>query len=104
MFIHDGSQSELYPLEIRANTTFDYVAPEYLRSGENPLYLDFKTHYSADWDRGIFDNRIKYAPVAFIVSGGPFGNRQTPSSFDGAGQGFRADEGGYVSLTFVQSS
>jgi len=104
MFIHDGSQSELYPLEIRANTTFDYVAPEYLRSGENPLYLDFKTHYSADWDRGIFDNRIKYAPVAFNVSGGPFGNRQNPSSFDGAGQGFRADEGGYVSLTFVQSS
>ena len=103
MFIHDGSTSEMYPLEIRANTTFDYVAPEYLRSGENPLYLDFKTHYSADWDRGIFNNRIKYAPVAFEVSGGPFGDRQNPSTFDGAGQGFRADSGGYVSLTFVQN-
>ena len=35
MFIHDGSISEMYPLEIRGNTGFDYVA-QILQSGENP--------------------------------------------------------------------
>ncbi len=104
MFIHDGSQTEPVPVEIRANTTLDYVAWTYFRSDEQPLFVDYKVHYTADWDRGFFDNRIAHAPVSFTVSGGPFGNRTHPTNFDGYGYGYRADTGGWVSLTFVQTA
>ena len=104
MFVHDGASTEPIPVEVRANTTVDYVAWTYFRSDEQPLFVDFKVHYSADWDRGIFDNRLPYAPVSFNVSGGPFGNTSNPTVFDGYGYGYRADSGGWVSLTFVQSS
>ena len=42
--------------------------------------------------------------MTFSVSGGPFGNRTTPTNYTGFGQGYRADEGGWASLTYVQQS
>ncbi len=104
MFIHDGATTEPVPVEIRANTTIDYVAWTYFRSDEQPLFVDYKVHYAADWERGIFDNKLPNAPVSFTVSGGPFGNTTHPTTFDGYGYGYRADSGGWVSLTFVQTS
>ncbi|MDP6900110.1 MAG: hypothetical protein QGF94_04670 [Candidatus Thalassarchaeaceae archaeon] len=104
MFIHDGSESPKYPVAVNANLTLDYTAWTYFRSDEQPLWLDFKTHYEADWDRGIFDKRMAFAPITFSISGGPFGNRTTPTNYTGFGQGFRADEGGWTSLTYVQQS
>ena len=89
MFAHDGSSSTPAPLEVRGNTTVDYVSWTYFRSDEQPLFVDFKVHYDADWQRGIFDNRIKHAPVSFTVAGGPFGNRTEPTLFDGYGFGYR---------------
>ena len=103
MFVHDSSQTEPVPVEVRANTTIDYVAWTYFRSDEQPLFVDYKVHYTADWDRGIFDNRISHAPISFRVHGGVFGNHTHPTIFDGYGYGYRADPGGWVSLTFVQT-
>ena len=104
MFIHDGSTTEPVPVEVRANTTIDYVAWTYFRSDEQPLFVDYKVHYTADWERGIFGNRLSHAPVSFTVSGGIFGNTTHPTVFDGYGYGYRADSGGWISLTFVQTS
>jgi len=104
MFIHDGSESQRVPVEVRGNTTIDYISWNYFRSDEQPLWLDFKGHYTADWERGIYDKRIIGAPIVFEVSGGPFGNRSTPTVFNGAGQGFRTDSSGYASVTFIQDS
>ena len=104
MFIHDGSSTEPVPVEIRANTTIDYVSWSYFRSDEQPLFVDYKVHYAADWERGIFGNRLTHAPVSFTISGGIFGNTTHPTVFDGYGYGYRADSGGWVSLTFVQAS
>ena len=56
MFAHDGSSSTPTPLEVRGNTTVDYVSWTYFRSDEQPLFVDYKVHYHADWERGIFDN------------------------------------------------
>ena len=103
MFYHDGSQTEPIPVEVRANTTIDYVSWTYFRSDEQPLFVDYKVHYEADWDRGIFDNRIPKAPISFRVHGGIFGNYTHPTIFDGYGYGYRADSNGWASLTFVQT-
>ncbi|MDP6379356.1 MAG: hypothetical protein QF885_06885, partial [Candidatus Thalassarchaeaceae archaeon] len=104
MFIHDGSTSIPKTVGVKANLTVDYVAWYYFRSDEQPLWLDFKAHYSADWDRGFFDLRIDNAPITFEVSGGPFGNRSSPTNFTGYGMGYRTDLNGWCSLTFVQSN
>jgi len=104
MFIHDGSESSRYPVGVNANLTVDYVAWTYFRSDEQPLWLDFKAHYEADWERGIFDNRLIHAPMTFSVSGGPFGNRSAPTNFTGFNQGYRTDAGGWSSITYVQDS
>ena len=104
MFVHDGASTEPVPVEIRANTTIDYVSWSYFRSDEQPLFVDYKVHYTADWERGIFGNRLIHAPVSFTISGGIFGNTTHPTVFDGYGYGYRADSGGWVSLTFVQSA
>ena len=66
MFAHDGSSSTPTPLEVRGNTTVDYVSWTYFRSDEQPLFVDYKVHYHADWERGIFDNRIKHAPASSL--------------------------------------
>ena len=51
--------------------------------------MDFKVHYTADYDRGIFDNRIPFAPVSFTISdsGSQFGNITHPTVYDGYGDG-----------------
>jgi len=104
MFIHDGSESTKYPIAVHANLSLDYVAWTYFRSDEQPLWLDFKSHYTADWERGIFDRRMEHAPITFSISGGPFGNRTTPTNYTGYGMGFRADTGGWASMTYVQQT
>ena len=48
MFVHDGANTEPVPVEVRANTTVDYVAWTYFRSDEQPLFVDYKVHYAAD--------------------------------------------------------
>ena len=112
MFTFNGDVSPDYFVGVRANTTFDYTAWDYVRSDEQPLWIDFKTHYTADWDRGIFDKRIPYAPVTFEISGvvrqqqnyGPFGNLTNPTVYDGFGSGYRADSNGWASMSFVQEN
>ena len=47
---------------------------------------------------------MSHAPISFTVHGGPFGNLTHPTIFDGYGYGYRADSGGWVSLSFVQTS
>ena len=103
MFVHNSSESMHHQVAVHANLTLDYVSWTYFRSDEQPLWLDFKAHYSADWDRGIYDARVVHAPMTFSVSGGPFGNRSSPTNFTGYGFGFRADSSGWCSLTFVQA-
>ncbi|MGB0791532.1 MAG: hypothetical protein ACPGQG_03300, partial [Candidatus Thalassarchaeaceae archaeon] len=96
MFVHDYSSTlsdtdgdgigdSGMPVEVRANTTIGFVSGERFRSDEQPLKLDFKVHYSADYNRGIFDNRLPYAPVSFTISdSGPrFGNITHPTVYDG---------------------
>ncbi len=116
MFIHDHSTTLTdsdgdgivdagIPVEVRANTTIGYVAGQRFRADEQPLKLDFKVHYTADYERGIFDNRIPFAPVSFTISdaGEEFGNITHPTVYDGYGNGYRSDSGGWVSLSFNQS-
>ncbi len=116
MFVHDYSSTlsdtdgdgigdSGMPVEVRANTTIGFVSGERFRSDEQPLKLDFKVHYSADYNRGIFDNRLPYAPVSFTISdpGPQFGNITHPTVYDGYGNGYRADAGGWVSLAYNQS-
>ena len=73
MFLHNYSVTDKFPVEVRANTTVGFVAGQRFRSDEQPLKLDFKVHYTADYERGIFDNRLTHAPVSFTTSGGLFG-------------------------------
>lgn len=103
MFVFNGNQSQSYFLGAEANMTVDYSAWTYFRSDEQPFWLDFKAHYEADWDRGLFDNRIKNSPITFSIFGGLFGNLTTPTNFTGLGNnGYRTDATGWASLTFVQ--
>jgi hypothetical protein len=103
MFVFNGNQSQSYYIGAEANMTVDYSAWTYFRSDEQPFWLDFKAHYEADWDRGLFDNRIKNSPITFSIFGGLFGNLTTPTNFTGLGNnGYRTDATGWASLTFVQ--
>ncbi|MBJ24430.1 MAG: hypothetical protein CMB64_07160 [Euryarchaeota archaeon] len=112
MFAFNGDKSSETLVGVRANTTFDYTSWEYVRSDEQPLWIDFKTHYTADWDRGIFDKRIPFAPVTFEISGvvrqqqhyGPFGNLTNATQYDAFGSGYRADSNGWASMSFVQEN
>ena len=103
MFAFNGSRSQTYTIGAEANLTVDFAAWNYFRSDEQPLWLDFKAHYTADWTRGLFDNRIAHAPITFEMSGGPFGNVTHPTNFTGfGGKGYRTDSDGWCSLTFIQ--
>ncbi|HJL54962.1 MAG TPA: Ig-like domain-containing protein, partial [Candidatus Thalassarchaeaceae archaeon] len=118
MFIHDYSSTlsdsngdgigdSGFPVEVRANTTIGFVAGQRFRADEQPLKLDFKVHYTADYNRGIFDNRLAHAPVSFTISdpGTEFGNITHPTVYDGdGGGGYRADSGGWISLAYDQST
>ncbi len=104
MFAFNGNTSTEYLVGVEANLTVDYSAWTYFRSDEQPFWLDFKAHYTADWERGFYDNRIKEVPVSFSIFGGLFGNRTHPTNFTGLdGSGYRTDATGWASLTFVQS-
>ena len=104
MFAFNGNTSQSYLVGCEANLTVDYSAWTYFRSDEQPFWLDFKAHYEADWTRGYYDFPVKNAPITFSITGGMFGNRTAPSNFSGFdGNGYRTDEGGWASLTFVQS-
>jgi hypothetical protein len=103
MFAFNGNTSQSYNVGVESNLTVDYSAWEYFRSDEQPFWLDFKAHYTADWERGIFDNRIKNAPITFSIFGGIFGNHTHPTNFTGfGGEGYRTDSSGWASLTFIQ--
>jgi len=103
MFAFNGNTSQSYNVGVEANMTVDYSAWEYFRSDEQPFWLDFKAHYAADWERGLFDNRIKSAPITFSIFGGVFGNHTHPTNFTGfGGEGYRTDASGWASLTFIQ--
>ena len=103
MFAFNGNQSQSYFVGAEANMTVDYSSWTYFRSDEQPFWLDFKAHYTADWTRGLFDNRIKNSPISFEITGGLFGNRTNPSNFSGFNNnGYRTDSDGWASLTFVQ--
>ena len=117
MFVHDYSSTLTdtdgdgigdagFPVEVRANTTIGFVAGQRFRADEQPLKLDFKVHYTADYNRGIFDNRLPFAPISFTISdpGTQFGNITDPTVYDGYGNGYRADSGGWVSLSYNQSA
>ena len=104
MFAFNGNRSQEYNIGVSANLTVDYSAWTYFRSDEQPFWLDFKSHYTADWERGIYDNRLVHAPMTFSIFGGQFGNLTSPTNFTGLdGNGYRTDETGWASLTFVQS-
>ena len=104
MFVFNGNTSQEYTVGVEANLTVDYSAWTYFRSDEQPFWLDFKAHYTADWQRGLYDNRIRQVPVSFSIFGGLFGNRTHPTDFVGLdGAGYRTDATGWASLTFVQS-
>ena len=104
MFAFNGNTSASYLIGCEANLTVDYSAWTYFRSDEQPFWLDFKAHYAADWTRGFYDTPIKNAPITFEIVGGEFGNRSNPSNFTGFGNnGYRTDETGWASLTFVQN-
>ena len=103
MFAFNGNQSQSYFVGAEANMTVDYSSWTYFRSDEQPFWLDFKAHYTADWTRGLYDNRIKNSPISFEITGGLFGNRTNPSNFSGFNNnGYRTDSDGWASLTFVQ--
>ncbi len=105
MFAHNGAKSTEYYIGAEGNVTTDFSAWEYFRSDEQPFWIDFKAHYTADWDRAIYDNRIQHIPFTFEVIGGQFGNRSNPSNYTGFdGNGYRTDANGFASLTFVQTS
>ena len=104
MFLFNGDKSQSYLVGAEANMTVDYSSWTYFRSDEQPFWLDFKAHYAADWTRGLYDNRIKHSPISFEITGGLFGNRTEPSNFTGFdNDGYRTDEDGWASLTFVQN-
>jgi len=104
MFAFNGEVSQSYLVGAEANMTVDYSAWTYFRSDEQPFWLDFKAHYAADWARGLYDNRIAHSPISFEINGGLFGNRTEPSNYSGfANNGYRTDDDGWASLTFVQN-
>ena len=103
MFAFNGNTSQSYNVGVEANLTVDYSAWEYFRSDEQPFWLDFKAHYTADWERGLYDSRVKNAPITFSIFGGIFGNTTHPTNFTGfGGEGYRTDSSGWASLTFIQ--
>ena len=106
-FVFGGSESQHYDTGVEANLTIDYFAPTHFRSDEQPLWVNFKVHLAADWDRKIYDNRIPGAPITFSISDtgdGPFGNHTHPTIYDGFGQSYRTDANGWARLTWNQGT
>ena len=104
MFAFNGNRSIEYDVGCKANLTvrIDDVW-EYFRSDEQPFWLDFYSLYEADYNRAIYDNRIRHAPITFEITGGDFGNTANPTNFTGPwGSGYMTDSVGLATLTFVQ--
>ena len=103
MFAFNGNESQSYYLGAEANLTADIYLDSYFRSDEQPFWIDMWSYYTADLQRGIFDNLVPNAPFTFSVRGGIFGNYTHPTNFTGlGGNGYRAGGNGLVSVTFVQ--
>jgi|TARA_B100001094_G_scaffold295134_1_gene316226 heat shock protein beta len=103
MFAFNGNESTSYYLGAEANLTADIYMDGYFRSDEQPFWIDMWSYYTADIQRGIFDNFIPKAPFTFSVRGGVFGNYTHPTNFTGlGGNGYRAGSNGLVSVTFIQ--
>tara|TARA_Y100000766_G_C18916306_1_gene611745 strand:+ start:1183 stop:9255 length:8073 start_codon:yes stop_codon:yes gene_type:complete len=103
MFAFNGNESQPYYLGAEANLTADIYLDSYFRSDEQPFWVDMWSYYTADLQRGIFDNLVPSTPFTFSVRGGIFGNYTHPTNFTGlGGNGYRAGSNGLVSVTFVQ--
>ena len=103
MFAFNGNQSQSYYVGAEANLTADIFMNDYFRSDEQPFWVDMWSYYSADVQRGIFNNLIPSVPMTFSVRGGIFGNLTSPTNFTGlGGDGYRSGASGLVSVTFVQ--
>ena len=103
MFAFNGNQSQSYYVGAEANLTADIFMNDYFRSDEQPFWVDMWSYYTADVQRGIFDNLIPSVPMTFSVRGGIFGNLTHPTNFTGlGGDGYRSGASGLVSVTFVQ--
>ena len=103
MFAFNGNESQSYYLGAEANLTADIYLDSYFRSDEQPFWVDMWSYYTADLQRGIFDNLVPSTPFTFSVRGGIFGNYTHPTNFTGlGGNGYRAGSNGLVSVTFVQ--
>ena len=103
MFAFNGNESQSYYLGAEANLTADIYLDSYFRSDEQPFWIDMWSYYTADLQRGIFDNLVPSVPFTFSVRGGIFGNYTAPTNFTGlGGNGYRAGSNGLVSVTFVQ--
>ena len=103
MFAFNGNESQSYFMGAEANLTADIYLDSYFRSDEQPFWIDMWSYYTADLQRGIFDNLVSNIPFTFSVRGGIFGNYTHPTNFTGlGGNGYRAGSNGLVSVTFVQ--
>ena len=103
MFAFNGNQSQSYYVGAEANLTADIFMNDYFRSDEQPFWVDMWSYYSADVQRGVFNNLIPSVPMTFSVRGGIFGNLTSPTNFTGlGGEGYRSGASGLVSVTFVQ--
>ena len=103
MFAWNGNESQPYYLGAEANLTADIYLDSYFRSDEQPFWIDMWSYYTADLQRGIFDNLVPNVPFTFSVRGQDFGNYTHPTNFTGlGGNGYRAGSSGLVSVTFVQ--
>ena len=103
MFAFNGNQSQSYYVGAEANLTADIFMNDYFRSDEQPFWVDMWSYYSADVQRGVFNNLIPSVPMTFSVRGGIFGNLTSPTNFTGlGGDGYRSGASGLVSVTFVQ--
>ena len=103
MFAFNGNESQSYFMGAEANLTADIYLDSYFRSDEQPFWIDMWSYYTADLQRGIFENLVPNVPFTFSVRGGIFGNYTHPTNFTGlGGNGYRAGSNGVVSVTFVQ--
>ena len=105
LFAFNGNQSQAYFVGAEANLTANIAPIGSFKSSEQPFKIDFWAHYKADTDRGDYTKLLSNIPITFTVRGGPFGNISQPTNFSGLdGNGYRTDNRGFASVTFVQDA
>ena len=105
LFAFNGNQSQAYFVGAEANLTANIAPIGSFKSSEQPFKIDFWAHYKADTDRGDYTKLLSNVPITFTVRGGPFGNISQPTNFSGLdGNGYRTDNRGFASVTFVQDA